>query len=70
MHLVNQAQWIALAKARAADPRDDGFERRVAERTPEQKARVAAIYERFCREHAAVKGEQVERPQARARGAI
>ncbi|WP_027142097.1 hypothetical protein [Mesorhizobium sp. WSM3626] len=69
---MNQAEFIRRARERAAQRQQDGFEERVASRTPEQRARVAAAYERFCREHAASKhpehSEHSEHSRAHARG--
>lgn len=64
---MNQAEFIKLARERAARRQRDGFEERIASRTPEARARVAAAYQRFCEQHAAAKHEQSEPASTRRR---
>ena len=52
---MNQAEYIRQARERATRRLCDGLEERVASRTPEGRARVTAIYTRFCEEYAAAK---------------
>lgn len=52
---MNQAEYIRQARERATRRLCDGLEERVASRTPEGRARVTAIYSRFCEEYAAAK---------------
>lgn len=65
---MNQSQFIREARERDVSRYRDGFEERVAARTPEAKARVAAIYARFCQEHAASKGQGPEAKRLHVQG--
>lgn len=63
---MNQAEFLRQARERALAKDRDGFEGRIAGRTPEERARVQALYEAFCRQHAIAKASAL-RPEAPGR---
>lgn len=53
---MDQASWIQQAQKRARDPETTATNGLRTSRTAEERARVKAIYDEFCRQHAAITG--------------